>query len=247
MKFFALTNIGYHRKTNQDSYCIVNNTVNDVLMLVCDGVGGANAGDVASATIVNYFSEHFSINEGFQTEFEIIEYLKKQLREASDTVYRLSLSNKEYQGMGTTITGVLFSKFGTFLINVGDSRVYIINHDNQLVQKTADHTVLNKLIMESKLTYEEAVTNPQAAFLTNCAGMWLNCKSDIFKLHETAKYFLICSDGLHSYVEKNLIEQIIVSKSNLQTKTKQLMKAALAAGGIDNITIILVKVGDRHG
>ena len=247
MKYFALTDRGCKRTNNQDSYCIIHNTNDDILMMVCDGVGGAKAGDVASNTLVKHMSERFSVNKGFKSEYEVNNYLKTELKEASDEVFTAASINLDYKGMGTTATGILITNLGIFVFNVGDSRVYTISNSYKLSQITKDHNLVNKLIEEGTITQEEAKAHPQASYLTNVCGMWTNVKADVSKLKEKAKYVLICSDGLHGYVDDDKIIDIIKNSRSLQQKTKNLMKAALDAGGYDNITIILCKVDDYYG
>ena len=247
MKYFALTDKGYKRKDNQDSYCIIHNTKEDVLMMVCDGVGGAKAGDIASNILVKHMSERFSVNKGFKSEYEVNNYLKTELKEASNQVFSEAAINSDYKGMGTTATGIIISSLGIFVFNVGDSRVYMINKNYDLSQLTSDHTLVNKLIAEGSASKQEAQKHPQASYLTNVCGMWANIKSDVFKLKEKTKYILICSDGLHGYVSDEEIKEIIKNNRSVQQKTKSLMKAALDSGGFDNITIILCKVDDYYG
>ena len=102
MKCFGATDTGLVRANNQDSYVIASNEVGDVFALVCDGIGGGNSGDVASQTAIQYFSEVFSANKGFKDEEEALTWLRYQIRKANDTVFTLSTTRREYQGMGTT-------------------------------------------------------------------------------------------------------------------------------------------------
>ena len=247
MKYFALTDKGYKRSANQDSYCITHNEKDDVLMIVCDGVGGAKAGDVASGTFIRHISERFSENRGFRSEYDISTYIKNEIRDASNEVFMLATGNPDYRGMGTTATGILITGFGIFVFNVGDSRVYTIDRAGLLKQVTRDHTFGNQLIEEGSVTARQAEEHPQASYLTNVCGMWNDVKTDVSRLKEEAEYILICSDGLHGYVSDDEIIDVIRNSRSVQQKTKNLMKAALDSGGYDNITVILCKVDDYYG
>jgi len=247
MKYFALTNKGFKRTRNEDAYSIGFNLNHDVLLYVCDGVGGSNAGDVASNTLARFIAEDFSNRQAFKNDLEIIQYLKEVIRKASDEIYTMSIVNEKYNGMGSTITGLLIANDGAFVFNVGDSRVY--GHNNGLLkQLTVDDNLQNKLSYEKVVSAKEIENHPQKNYLTNVCGMWANVKVNVFKLHETYEHFLICSDGLSSYVEEKVILDIIQNNEvSLQFKVKELIKMSLDSGGNDNVTVILGKWGDCNG
>ena len=121
MKCYGATDIGLVRSSNQDSYVIATNEAGDVFALVCDGIGGGNSGDVASQTAIHYFSEVFSSNRGFRDEQEALTWIRYQVRKANDEIFSLASTKKEYQGMGTTLTGVLLIPQGSYVVNIGDS------------------------------------------------------------------------------------------------------------------------------
>ena len=248
MEYFSLTDIGLVRDKNQDSYITIYNENRDFLVIVCDGIGGNKAGEVASAEICRYFAKLFPMNRGFKDAEEVQTYLKYHVRIASNYVYDMSLKNKDYEGMGTTITGILFSSVGIFAINAGDSRVYGVSDD--LYQITKDHTLVNELLERKLITPEEAINHPKKHYVTKFLGVFEGASCDVIPVKEKYDYYLVCSDGLHGYVSDNYMYKIITDNSfSLGHKSAELMKAALKAGGYDNITFVLVHLdkGDRYG
>ena len=249
MKCFGATDTGLVRANNQDSYVIASNEVGDVFALVCDGIGGGNSGDVASQTAIQYFSEVFSANKGFKDEEEALTWLRYQIRKANDTVFTLSTTRREYQGMGTTLVGVLLIPQGSYVINVGDSRAYASFQDDSFRCLTQDHTLVQDMVNHGELSEEEMMNHPKRNMLTNALGIWSNIRIDLTRIDDPADTFLLCSDGLHGYVPDSVIAKVMLdSRQTLQAKSKQLMNLALLQGGYDNITIILIQkeAGDKR-
>ena len=246
MKICSLSNIGLIRSKNQDNYLTVYNKNGDLLALVCDGIGGNKAGEVASFEIVRYFEKLFKNNHGFKDDEEIINYLKYHVKVASNHVHDLSLKNEDYEGMGTTITGILISSLGNFVINAGDSRVYgLYNHE--LVHLTKDHTLVNELIDRKMITKEEALSHPKRHYLTKFLGVYDGLGADVYKVMNRYTSYLICSDGLHGYVgEDDLLKVLDDSELKIAYKGSTLMEMALKAGGYDNITLIIIDVREEE-
>lgn len=243
MEFYSLSNIGLVRSKNQDSYVTIYNENHDLLVLVCDGIGGNKAGEVASYEIVKYFASVFANHKGFKDDEDAITYLKYHTRMASNHVYKLSILNKDYEGMGTTITGILISSIGSFVLNAGDSRVYGLS-DGTLHQLTKDHTYVNELLERRFITEEEAKVHPKRHYLTKCLGIYEEAICEAYRISGLSDYYLVCSDGLHGYVDDKTMEAILNKKNvSLMSKANELLDQALKAGGYDNITLVLIKVG----
>lgn len=241
MQTFGSTERGLVRKTNQDSYVIATNEVSDLFVVVCDGIGGGKSGDVASQIAVKYFSEVFSNNKGFKSEDDVLDWLRYHVRKANDKIFSLSTTKKEYNGMGTTLVALLSCSVGKYIINIGDSRAYCVFRNGKFKQLTEDHTMVQELINSKQITEEEARTHSNRNFITNALGVWNKVKADVYPIKEKVDLFLICSDGLHGYVEKAEIEKVLLDKHlTTQNKQQKLMSLALTAGGYDNITIVLV-------
>lgn len=239
--YYALSDIGLKRSSNQDSYLVVANKYGDLLAVVCDGIGGGNAGDVASGEVVKYLKEKFEKSGPFSNIDELKKYLKKELNNVNRKVYDLSFKDPAFKGMGTTATGVVVSEKGNICFNLGDSRVYEIN-DSQIRQLTVDHTLMNQLINEGKITYEESLTHPMKHYLVKAVGIFSKVEFDIEEVSD-ADYFLLCSDGLCGYCSEQEMLNIINDENLKDCKEKcdELLKLALLKGGYDNITVVVVK------
>lgn len=241
MKYYGMTDKGKMRKTNQDSYVIACNEAGDVFALVCDGIGGNLGGDVASRMAVNYFSVAFAENKGFRSAEEVKGWIRNGIQEVNRQIYETGQSRRELKGMGTTLCGAMLTGVGRFIVNVGDSRAYSYKHNGEFRQLTMDHTLVNDMIMHGELTPEEARTYPRKNVLTNAVGVWESVRSDIDTHLEEMDGILLCSDGLHSYVDEKKIRSIVLNRENDPAlRSRRLVKASLDAGGFDNVTVILI-------
>ena len=243
MKTYGSTDKGLVRKTNQDSYVIAANECGDLFCVVCDGIGGSKGGDVASSCAVRYFSTAFSENRGFSSEAELLAWLKHHIRKANDEIFSLSTTKREYHGMGTTMVALMITKVGRYVINIGDSRCYALFENGRFEQLSEDHTLVQEMLKKHEITPEEAKNHVRRHYITNALGVWDEARYDVVRIHEAVDLFLLCSDGLHGYVEDNVIEKVL-RDARLDAKKKQqrLMDLALMAGGLDNITILLIKM-----
>lgn len=240
MNFYCLTDIGLHRDKNQDSYGAIKNLNGDLLAIVCDGIGGGKAGDVASGETVKYFVNDFKNNDGFKSLDDAIEYINRIISECNSEIYKLSNKYKEYAGMGTTISGVLITDKGTISLNVGDSRVYGFV-DSKECRLTVDHTLVNDMIANGEITYEQSLTHPKRHYLVKAIGVWDTIEPDVHKVKDMDDY-LICSDGLYNYIQPEELKNIMVDISlSCEDKANALLKKALLNGGFDNITIIVIE------
>lgn len=240
MKYFAITDVGLKRKVNQDAYTILENENKDHLFLVCDGIGGAKAGDVASKEVIDYFSKSFNKVKEFSIEEDILDFINSSVTRINKDINRLSKKYRQYAGMGTTLTGLLVTSIGTYSINVGDSRVYGFL-DNKIFHLTKDHTLVNEMIEKGEISELEAKNHPKKHYLVKAIGVWEKVEADIHKVKDMDKY-LICSDGLHGYLEEDEILNIINNNSNVEEKVNKLLEESLLKGGYDNITIIVVDI-----
>ncbi|MFI3284663.1 MAG: Stp1/IreP family PP2C-type Ser/Thr phosphatase [Erysipelotrichaceae bacterium] len=242
MKYFGITDKGLIRKTNQDRYVVVTNLNKDTLVIVCDGIGGANAGDVASEMAIRYFSDVFSGNHGFENSNQAKQYLDLHIQSCNEEIYRISLSNPSYKGMGTTLVGVLITKSFKLAFNIGDSRVYKMMNQS-LIQVTKDHNYKNELMASGHVSEDVALAHPQHNYLTRAMGITLGIKADFFLIYQHPEYLLVSSDGLHGYVEESWIEKIINDENLLLNhKVNKLIEASYKNGGLDNITLVLVQL-----
>ena len=241
IKYSAVTDIGLHRENNQDSYLTVINNYGDFLALVCDGIGGAKAGDVASGKVSSYFDNEFKKAKAFTSLEDAKNFIIKHISIVNKEIHDLSVKYKKFEGMGTTVTGLLITKYGVLSINIGDSRVYGFL-DDKLFRLTNDHTLVNEMLEKGEITYEISLIHPKRHYLTRAVGVWKDVECDV---HEVKKmdYYLLCSDGLCGYISDNDILNIIINNNDFPTcedKTKKLLEKTLMEGGPDNITVVVV-------
>ena len=240
-EYYAKSDVGLKRSINQDSYRTRENRDGDFLGIVCDGIGGANAGEVASGEAVKYFADIFEKSGPFSTIEEAAGYLKENLDAANKRIYTLAHKNSFLKGMGTTVTGILMTKNGCLSFNAGDSRVYGIL-DGKLFRLTYDHTLVNQMLEKGEITYEESIDHPMKHYLVRALGITDKTDFDIHAVKDMDHY-LLCSDGLCGYVSDDEMIEILNDPGNdsCQKKCDELLKAALLKGGYDNITVVVVR------
>lgn len=241
MRYFGMSDRGLIRKTNQDSYIIAANEAGDVFAMLCDGIGGNLGGDVASHTAIAYFSKVFADNQGFADARQAKIWLSEHMKICNEHIWKLGRRNPQYQGMGTTFCGALMLKDCFLIVNIGDSRAYKESDDGQFQQMTVDHTLVADMLLHGEITQKEAMTSPRKNVLTNALGVWQNVRCDIETHTEPIRKILLCSDGLHGYVKESVIRKTVLDDvMDPSLKVRRLIKAALAAGGFDNVTVILI-------
>lgn len=240
MEYSAISDIGLLREKNQDSYLAISNEYGDFLFIVADGIGGGRAGEVASSEVVKYFNKEFPVSGPFNTSSNAMDYLEYHLNKVNKYIYELSLSNDDYAGMGTTVTGLMITAKANISINCGDSRVYGYL-GNKTFKLTTDHTLVNQMIEKGQITYEESLNHPKRHYLVKAIGIFENISCDVHKV-KNMDYYLICSDGLHGYVSDNEINEIVTDeKLSVEEKVIELKDLSLLKGGYDNVTVVLVK------
>lgn len=240
MEYSCISDIGLLREKNQDSYLYIENNFGDILAIVADGIGGGKAGEVASGELVKYFNNTFKESGPFETIENAIDYMQFHLEKANNCVYELSLTENKYSGMGTTITGMLITSKGSISLNCGDSRVYGFI-DKKAFKLTTDHTLINQMIENGEITYEESLNHPKRHYLVKAVGIFDKVGFDVHKVKEM-DYYLICSDGLHGYVsEEEIIKIVYDDTKTIEEKVIELKDISLLKGGYDNVTVILIK------
>ena len=243
MKYYGTTDKGKVRKNNQDSYVIASNQADDVFAIVADGIGGNSGGDIASRLAVSHFSKAFSETDGFSDARAVREWISRHVTIANTLIYEYGSQHPSLKGMGTTLCGAMITGFGTFIVNIGDSRAYTWSYDGRMAQVTMDHTLVNDMLMHGELTPEEAKTFPRRNVLTNALGVWETVRSDIDLHQEKMDGLLICTDGLHGYVSEDRIRDIVLNRDmDPALRARRLMRSALDAGGYDNVTVILIEL-----
>lgn len=244
MQYYGITDIGMQRKENQDRICFPEKEDDVKLFIVADGMGGANAGEVASKMAIEYareviLSEYEEVKDGRE---KIEELLSKAIIGANNYVYNKSIENEEYSGMGTTLSIALVIKNKVYIGHVGDSRIYRIRK-NIIRQLTKDHSYVQALVKNGTITKAEAENHPQKNMLIKVVGCEKNVEPDIMvKGFLKDDILLICSDGLTNMITTDEIyDEVLENKSNLKRSCDKLVDLAKSNGGYDNISVILVR------
>jgi len=245
MNLYGLTDIGLVRKNNQDSYAIRIIDEDLAIAVVCDGMGGAQAGNVASAVAVEAFSAALedSCKQGLPPDRERKEeLLRAACKTANTTVYELSVSNPEYEGMGTTLVGALILSHEIYIVNVGDSRCYIYT-DGGLQQVTSDHSLVQALVDCGDITPEEARTHPKKNLITRALGTEDTIRSDVFQLERRpGDIMLLCSDGLSNIITEDVLAQELSAMTSCENSSRNLLSLAVEQGAPDNVTVVLAQL-----
>ena len=231
MKVYAITDIGRMRHINEDSYYLPQS--GERFCAVADGMGGHNAGEVASALAVKAFSERMRDAGAISAQS-----LREAVEVANDAVYEAALENAGMNGMGTTFSALAVDSGVAYLAHVGDSRVYLIR-SGVIMQVTTDHTLVEEMVRKGMLTPREARVHPRRNIITRALGTepWVEVDSIQMNTRPGDAFFL-CSDGMTNYVEERDILAEALSDAPWQEKLRHLVHKALENGGGDNITAL---------
>lgn len=242
---YGISDKGRIRPTNQDAYAIdLFDQHQCALLVVCDGMGGANAGNVASRFAIDRFRE--TVKEGFCTDADMdVNFIQDLLRisaqEANHAVFELSARQPEFRGMGTTLVAALILHENAVLVNVGDSRAYLIA-DECAIQITEDHSYVQEMVRKGKLTPEESRHHPHRNLITRAIGVDSFVDSDIIEtILQEGQTLLLCTDGLTGMVEDSEIANIVCQADSLAQAAELLVNRACEYGGADNVTVVLFR------
>ena len=238
-RFFYRTDVGKVRLNNEDQAIALTNASGNVLLVVCDGMGGQNKGDLASSLAVNTVVSSFKNRKGFLNSYFARLWVGRVIREANKSIYEQSQSNPAYQGMGTTITLLLIIKDVAILGHVGDSRCYFLKSHHDLVQMSEDQTYVGYLLRTGQITPEEALTHPKRHVLMNALGVYPSASIDIKVFPYLNEEVLLCSDGLYNNVPVEDIAAIVKGNDSIEQKVNELIAVGNKNGGSDNIAVVL--------
>jgi PPM family protein phosphatase len=229
---FSDSDLGRQRRGNEDNYY-----VRSPLFVVADGMGGAQAGEVASEIAVRQFEGGLPDGE------EPGRALAALIQEANARIHAQARSEVQHAGMGTTTTAAYLTDDTVVVAHVGDSRCYLLR-DDDLIRLTRDHSLVGELVARGKLTEEQAESHPQRSVITRALGPEANVEVDVEAFPaRAADVFLLCSDGLTSMVHEPELKTLLADRARpLEQIGRQLIAAANDAGGRDNITVILFRV-----
>ncbi|MFN8174828.1 MAG: Stp1/IreP family PP2C-type Ser/Thr phosphatase [Solirubrobacteraceae bacterium] len=232
---FELSDTGRQRRANEDAFL-----ARSPMFVVADGMGGAQAGEVASRIAVEVFAPGLPQAEGADAAAR----LRERVQEANGRIHAVSRSDREHAGMGTTITAALLDGDEVAIAHVGDSRAYALR-DGNLTQLTRDHSLVDELVRTGRLTEEEAADHPQRSIITRALGPEAAVEVDTFGYRGRAgDVLLLCSDGLTTMVGPDEVAEILRGAPTLRDAGERLVAAANAAGGRDNITVVLFRLAE---
>ena len=243
MHYWGITDPGCIRPQNQDAYQMEKLDRNTVLCVVCDGMGGAKSGNIASNLAIDVFVQEVKRTwVGGMDPEKADQMLRNAVKLANFTVYDQAQQFEEFTGMGTTLVAALIhGKFAT-VVNVGDSRAYSVKQDG-VRQLTKDHSLVQMMVSRGELTPEQARTYPGKNLITRAIGTEAVVECDIFHSRlESGECLILCTDGLSNLVDEQEILFEVVHGSNKKSGCERLLEIAKNRGAPDNVTCVLIQI-----
>lgn len=230
-----ISDIGNIRQLNEDTYGILEDEVFN-LFLICDGMGGHNAGEVASAlakeTVLDFM-------KGIQQEELLLPSLMKAITKANHEIYALSSKEKTMSGMGTTMTAALSHHGRLDIAHVGDSSLYVV-YNNEIKKITKDHSYVQELVDLGKVTEEDAKHHPNKNIITRAVGTNLHVEIEAYtRQTDYEEIYLLCTDGLTDYLSAQEILEKLSGSQDMHKSMMELVEMAKERGGRDNITLVI--------
>ena len=242
MEVYFQSDIGKRRKSNQDYTATFTNQKNQLLALLADGMGGHQAGDIASRQAVEEIGIAWEATTIDNSE-KAVQWFLQHIQQANQRIFEKGQSQPTLSGMGTTLEAVTLLDNHLALAHVGDSRIYLFRNQ-RLISLTEDHSLVNALLKSGEITQEMAENHPRKNIITRSLGMPGSLEVDV-AIHKIQDHdqLLLCSDGLTNMVSESKIAQILLEAASLQDASQRLIEEANAKGGLDNITVLLIDVG----
>ncbi len=237
MQYAFQSDIGRHRKDNQDRVDIITKE-DQVLAVVCDGMGGHLAGELAAQMVLDSILASFLEHAPFLDNKQACDWVASAVRGANHLVYADAYVHAEHAGMGTTLVGVLMMPKEMVVFHVGDSRLYTCQE--QLTQRTEDHTYVNMLLKSGSISPWQARYHPQRNILVKAVGVFEDLIVSLQLLPREKQLLLLCSDGLYNCLDEHQIQDILKAGTSVVEKCEELILRANEQGGYDNITVALI-------
>lgn len=242
MRFWGQTDLGCVREKNEDALHVEQLSGNAILCVVCDGMGGAKSGNVASSLAADTFVQEFKRIWKGRRKTTVEQLLFDAVSLANHTVYQQSKVSDEYTGMGTTLVAAVIRSKQVDLVNVGDSRAYCIGKGG-IRQLTVDHSVVQMMIQRGEISVERAKTYPGKNYITRAIGTEESVACDCFHVPVAkGEYILLCSDGLTNIVNDQEILFEVLHGGKPETCCQRLIEIAKHRGAPDNVTCALVEI-----
>lgn len=243
VEVWGITDKGAVRPENQDCYYLKRHGDDLAAAIVCDGMGGHRAGNVASALAVDVASAYLESLTDEELAQVPGEHLTRALNLANDAVFRKSNQELDYAGMGTTMVSMIVAGPTVHILNIGDSRAYRIS-EGGIVKVTRDHSVVEDMVCRGEITPEEARIHPQKNLITRALGGQPKAAGDLYEVQWMAgDYFLLCSDGLSNTLTDQELLYEVLHGGTRETCCQRLLEQSLARGATDNVTAVLIYIG----
>lgn len=240
---YGTTDVGKLREINEDSFVIGGFNDEEALgyALLADGMGGHNAGEVASSTAVNTVKQELEKTLDEKEHDKIIYNILSSIDYANKKVFELSIHDANKAGMGSTFVAAYIVEDKLYVANIGDSRAYLITN-GEAIQITVDHSVVQELVEAGSITPEEAAVHPDKNIITRALGTEALVDADLYEYSlKDGDCILLCSDGLCEMVHENVFPEILEKSKDLEEAANELVKTANENGGRDNITVVILK------
>ena len=239
------TDTGQHREKNEDAGGIFYNQTHQQLLVLCDGMGGHKAGEVASQFVTNELQKRFE-EENLIEIHQAESWLRSNIKDINFQLYNYAQEHPAYNGMGTTLVCAIVYDKKVVVANVGDSRAYVVNQ-RQIEQITSDHSFVNHLLITGQITEDEAFNHPQRNIITKVMGTDKRVSPDLFvKRTHFYDFLLLNSDGLTDYVRDYEIQEELNQEGSIDDYGERLMQLAMSHDSKDNVSFILsAKEGDK--
>lgn len=243
MEISILTDVGQRRTNNQDYANQYKNKAGKSMVLLADGMGGHRAGNIASEMAVTDLGAAWVATE-ISTINEVREWFAEYLEKENQQIHRIG-QDEEHKGMGTTLEAVAIIDDQVLFAHVGDSRIGLVRN-GEYHQLTSDHSLVNALLKAGQITEEEAAHHPQRNIITQSIGQKDELQPDFGMVTvEAGDFIVINSDGLTNMISGDEIRDIVVSNLSVEEKAKTLVRFANNAGGLDNITVVLIHFAEE--
>ena len=243
MEISILTDVGQRRTNNQDYANQYKNKAGKSMVFLADGMGGHRAGNIASEMAVTNLGAAWVATE-ISTINEVREWFAENLEKENQQIHRIG-QDEEHKGMGTTLEAVAIIDDQVLFAHVGDSRIGLVRN-GEYHQLTSDHSLVNALLKAGQITEEEAAHHPQRNIITQSIGQKDELQPDFGMVTvEAGDFIVINSDGLTNMISGDEIRDIVVSDLSVEEKAKTLIRFANNAGGLDNITVVLIRFAEE--
>lgn len=244
MNFGIYTEIGKNRKVNEDF--VICDSDKD-LYIVCDGMGGHSAGELASMEAANWLLKTLRLKlRNDLSAREISGVFIEAFDNVNHHIYEYSKKDKNFKDMGTTAVVAYIDKDELYICHIGDSRAYLIN-DGYAIQLTKDHSYVQQLVEEGEITVEEAKSHPKRNMITQALGTDTVLSPEIIiKPFVAGDVLLLCTDGLSQFIENREMVKIIKASSSLQTAAEALVACAIKKGSFDDVSTIVINLNKKE-